>query len=150
MFEQLIGNLDTVALARALVGFSIDAVGALVFLVVSWMVAGWVRRAIRRGFEKTEVDDTLGIFLSNAARVTGTVIEIGLFTTSFDTGDNRRIFVPNALIFGGTIENVTYHDTRRVNVSVGTDYGADLDAAGIGIPFPQMDVQMGGPLARNS
>ena len=62
-----------------------------------------------------------------AAGVTGKIIEIGLFTTSFDTADNRRIFVPNALIFGGTIENVTYHAKRRVEVSVGTDYSADLD-----------------------
>jgi len=279
MLEELIGNLDTVALARALVSFSINAAGALAFLVVSWMVAGWVRRVVLRGFAKANVDDTLGIFLSNAARwallimavlaalgmfgiqttsfaavigaaafaiglafqgtlsniasgvmllvfrpfkvgdvinaagVTGKVIEIGLFTTSFDTSDNRRIFVPNALIFGGTIENVTFHETRRVDVSVGTDYGADLDevravlerslasvegilddpesqiyllelgassidwavkvwcktdeywavreavtravkveldAAGIGIPFPQMDVHVDGALDGNS
>ena len=73
-------------------------------------------------FRPFKVDDVI-----NAAGVTGKVIEIGLFTTSFDTLDNRRIFVPNALIFGGTIENVTFHETRRVDVSVGTDYGADLD-----------------------
>lgn len=64
----------------------------------------------------------------NAAGITGKVQEIGLFTTTFDTPDNRRIFVPNSLIFGGTIENVTHHATRRVDVAVGTDYSADLDA----------------------
>lgn len=63
----------------------------------------------------------------NAGGVTGTVSEIQLFTTVFDTPDNRRIVVPNTLIFGQTIENVTFHDTRRVNVDVGTEYAADLD-----------------------
>ncbi len=64
----------------------------------------------------------------NAGGVTGKVAEIELFTTTIDTADNRRIVVPNSLIFGGTIENMTYHPTRRVTVAVGTDYGADLQA----------------------
>jgi small conductance mechanosensitive channel len=62
----------------------------------------------------------------NAAGVVGKVIEIGLFSTTLDTPDNRRIIVPNGAIFGATIENVTFHDQRRVDVGVGTDYGADL------------------------
>ena len=75
-------------------------------------------------FEKFGVIGRTTSFLG----VTGKVQEIGLFTTTFDTPDNRRIFVPNSLIFGGTIENVTHHQTRRVDVAVGTDYSADLDA----------------------
>ena len=59
--------------------------------------------------------------------VTGAVDEIELFTTHLNTLDNRRMIVPNSAIFGSTIENVTYHDARRVDVAVGTDYGADLD-----------------------
>jgi small conductance mechanosensitive channel len=60
------------------------------------------------------------------AGVTGSVDEIGLFTTSLDSPDNRRFVVPNSEIFGSTIENYTHHDTRRVDVAVGTDYDADL------------------------
>lgn len=58
---------------------------------------------------------------------TGVVDEIELFTTNLNTPDNRRIIVPNSSVFGATIENMTYHETRRVDVEVGTDYGADLD-----------------------
>ena len=58
--------------------------------------------------------------------VTGGVEEIELFTTSLDTLDNRRIIVPNGAIFGATIENLTYHSRRRVDVNVGTDYSANL------------------------
>lgn len=100
----------------------------------------------------------------STAGVTGKVINLALFTTEFDTPDNRRIIVPNGAIFGSTIENITFHDTRRVDVSVGTEYTADywavrdratqsikkhLDEAGIGIPFPQMDVHIDGPIDRS-
>jgi small conductance mechanosensitive channel len=63
----------------------------------------------------------------NAAGVVGKVHMIDLFTTVVDTPDNRRIIVPNGAIFGGTIENISFHDTRRIEVAVGTDYTADLD-----------------------
>ena len=58
----------------------------------------------------------------------GKVYAIQLFTTEIDTGDNRRIVLPNRDVFGAKIENTTYHDTRRVDLSVGTDYDADLTA----------------------
>lgn len=57
---------------------------------------------------------------------TGVVDEIGLFSTTLDTPDNRRLIMPNSSIYGETIENVTHHDTRRVDVAVGTDYDADI------------------------
>ncbi len=57
----------------------------------------------------------------------GKVNEIELFTTTLDTPDNRRLILPNSTIFGAVIENISHHTTRRVDVSVGTDYTADLD-----------------------
>jgi small conductance mechanosensitive channel len=57
----------------------------------------------------------------------GVVDEIERFTTRIDTPDNRRIIIPNAQVFGSKIENITYHEARRVDVAVGTDYLADLD-----------------------
>ena len=57
----------------------------------------------------------------------GTIYEIDLFTTSLDTTDNRRIIIPNGAIFSSTIENVSHHAKRRVDVNVGTAYEADLD-----------------------
>ncbi len=63
----------------------------------------------------------------NAGGVIGKVYEIELFTTSLDTPDNRRIIVPNGAIYGATIENISHHDTRRVDIAVGVDYSADID-----------------------
>lgn len=62
----------------------------------------------------------------SAAGVTAKVNEIDLFNTTFDTPDNRRFIVPNAQITSGIIENISHHSQRRVDVSVGCDYGADL------------------------
>jgi len=61
------------------------------------------------------------------AGVTAKVDEIELFTSSLDTFDNRRFIVPNSEIFGATIENISYHPERRVDVNVGVEYAADLD-----------------------
>ncbi|MEZ4445612.1 MAG: mechanosensitive ion channel [Polyangiaceae bacterium] len=63
----------------------------------------------------------------SAAGVTGKIIEIGLFTTTLDTPDNRRIIVPNSEIAGKTNENVTANKTRRVDLSIGAAYAADID-----------------------
>jgi small conductance mechanosensitive channel len=63
----------------------------------------------------------------NVAGQLGKVDEIELFTTTLDTFDNRRIIIPNGEIFGATIENITFHPKRRVDVPVGTAYDADLD-----------------------
>jgi small conductance mechanosensitive channel len=62
-----------------------------------------------------------------AGGVTGKVNEIDLFTTTFDTTDNRRLIVPNSSISSGTIENMTYHPHRRIDVTVGVAYRASLD-----------------------
>ncbi|MCA9130668.1 MAG: mechanosensitive ion channel [Planctomycetales bacterium] len=64
----------------------------------------------------------------SAAGITGKVNEIDMFTTTFDTPDNRRLIVPNSSIAGTTIENISFHKHRRVDVTVGVAYKASLDA----------------------
>ena len=64
----------------------------------------------------------------NLAGYTAKVHEIELFQTHLNTFDNRRIIIPNTQVFDGTIENLTHHATRRVDVKVGVSYDADLDA----------------------
>lgn len=64
----------------------------------------------------------------NIAGVSGKVNEIDLFTTTLDTPDNRRLIIPNSSISGSTIENISFHPHRRIEVVVGVDYDASLDA----------------------
>lgn len=61
-----------------------------------------------------------------AAGASGTVDEIELFTTTLITPDNKKIIVPNSAVTGGNITNYSALPVRRVDVPVGTDYGADL------------------------
>lgn len=63
----------------------------------------------------------------NIAGVAGKVNEIDLFTTTLDTPDNRRLIIPNSSISGSTIENISFHQHRRIEVLVGVDYDADID-----------------------
>jgi len=58
---------------------------------------------------------------------TGTICSIELFTSALDTFDNRRFVIPNGAIFGTVIENISHHSIRRVEVTVGVDYAADID-----------------------
>jgi small conductance mechanosensitive channel len=59
----------------------------------------------------------------------GTVKSIDLFVTEFATPDNVQILVPNGQIWGGSVVNYSHHDTRRVDLVVGIDYGDDIDKA---------------------
>ena len=59
--------------------------------------------------------------------ITAKVDQIELFSTIVDTFDNRRIIIPNGAVFGNTIENISHHPKRRVDVTVGVEYAADID-----------------------
>ncbi len=64
----------------------------------------------------------------NIAGVSGKVNEIDLFTTTLDTPDNRRLIIPNSSISGSTIENISFHPHRRVEVVVGVGYDANIES----------------------
>ena len=61
-----------------------------------------------------------------AAGVSGVVEQIGIFSITMRTGDNREIIVPNGEIYGGTITNNSRRDTRRVDMVFGIGYDDDL------------------------
>lgn len=62
----------------------------------------------------------------NAGGEAGTVVEIGIFTTTLKTPDNQKVIVPNGQITGGSITNVTAFDTRRIDLVVGVSYSDHL------------------------
>jgi len=101
----------------------IAAAGFAVGLAFQGMLSNFSAGVMLLTFRPFKVGDMI-----SAAGVVGKVQDIELFTVTLDTPDNRRIILPNSAVFGGTIENITFHDTRRVDVSVGTDYSADLAA----------------------
>lgn len=58
---------------------------------------------------------------------TGTIKNVGISVTELDTVDNKRIIIPNKLVWGGNITNFTRHPTRRVDLEMGVGYDDDLD-----------------------
>lgn len=59
----------------------------------------------------------------------GTVKDLNLFTTELVTPDNVQIIVPNGQSWGSVITNFSAHDTRRVDLVFGIDYGDNADEA---------------------
>jgi len=70
----------------------------------------------------------VGDFVEVAGQAGG-VAEIGIFSTTLNTGDNIRIIVPNSAVFGDTIKNYSANDTRRNDMVVGVSYDDDIGKA---------------------
>jgi small conductance mechanosensitive channel len=176
--------------------FLINALKALVVLVVGWIVAGFTSRMLRRrvmaspnldqpigncvagtvrwvillvvliavlnlfGIEATSLVAVLGAAtlaiglalqgtLSNVAAgimliafrpyklgqfvdiagTAGTVKDVNLFFTELATPDNIQIIVPNGQAWGAIITNFSSHETRRIDLVFGIDYGDSADKA---------------------
>ena len=62
-----------------------------------------------------------------AAGVSGSVREIGLFTTTIDTFDNVYISIPNSAIWSSNIINHARYGTRRLDLDIGIGYDSNLD-----------------------
>ena len=62
-----------------------------------------------------------------AGGVSGTVREIGLFTTLMITRDLIYISVPNSSVWSGVITNYTREPLRRINFTLPVDFVNDLD-----------------------
>lgn len=59
----------------------------------------------------------------------GIIQEIGIFVTTMNTLDNKRIIIPNGAITSNVINNVNGNGTRRVDMTAGISYGDDMEKA---------------------
>lgn len=176
--------------------YAFSVLGAIVILLVGFLVAGTISRWARRSLEKLHhVDLTLAAFLSNiikyaiwvlvlvmvlgqfgvqttsiiavlgaaglaiglalqgtlsniaagimllvlrpfrvgefieAGSVSGTVQEVGLFTTELKKADGLFTMAPNSQIWNATIVNYSRHPTRRFELVVGIDYDDSMQQA---------------------
>lgn len=122
MVCALLGVLQSMGVSVTSFAAVIAAAGFAVGLAFQDTLSNFASGILMLVFRPFKVGDVI-----NAAGITAKVNEIGLFTTVFDTPDNRRIVVPNNAIASGTIENISHHKERRVDVAVGVDYAADID-----------------------
>ena len=59
----------------------------------------------------------------------GTVKEIGIFFTKLQTGDNKIVILPNGALANNSMTNFSEAHLRRVDVTVGISYDADIKKA---------------------
>ena len=59
----------------------------------------------------------------------GTISELRLMNTVLTTRDNRRLILPNKLVFNSRIINYNMNSLRRINTVFSVDYDTDLDEA---------------------
>jgi small conductance mechanosensitive channel len=62
-----------------------------------------------------------------AQGVTGVVREIQIFHTILTTADNKVVYVPNGSLSTSTVVNYSREETRRIQWTVGVDYGEDVE-----------------------
>lgn len=68
----------------------------------------------------------VGDFIDNHSD-SGTVREVGIFYTTLDTPDNKRITIPNGLLSNATVVNYSAEETRRVDMEFSVAYTSDID-----------------------
>lgn len=59
--------------------------------------------------------------------VSGTVRSIQIFHTVLTTADNKVIYIPNGALSSGTVINYSREETRRVDWTVGVEYGENME-----------------------
>lgn len=175
--------------------WGLKVVGAIAVLVIGRILAGSIRRAVRRAMERSKADATLVPFVANgvyylaltvvliavlnlfgvqtaslvavlgaaglaiglamqgtlsnfsagvmllffrpfkvgdfidAAGTMGSVVEIGIFSSTLKSPDNVKIVVPNSQVYGQIIKNYNGYDTRRIDLVVGISYDDDIQVA---------------------
>ena len=61
--------------------------------------------------------------------IEGAVQELNMMATTLATGDNKKVVVPNKIVWGAAITNFTASDRRRVDLAIGIAYGEDIGKA---------------------
>lgn len=135
---RYVGSFITVTLNVLLVvgilGFfgiqttSLAALIAAVGLAIGMAWSGLLANLAAGGFIIVLRPFKVGDFIC-AGGVTGTVKEIGLFTTAINTPDNVLTMVGNNKIFGDNIQNFTHNPFRRVELKAQLSGAADYQAA---------------------
>ncbi|MEZ4906671.1 MAG: mechanosensitive ion channel [Saprospiraceae bacterium] len=172
------------------------AIGAIITLIIGFIIIGWINKLVQKMFDKRKLDPTIKPFLGSLISVglkvmlllavaamfgiqttsfvavfgalafsigmalqgslghfasgvlilifkpfkvgdlviigdgkMGAVERIEVFNTILATLDNKRIIVPNGLVTGNTITNISGQETVGVELTYGISYNDDIDKA---------------------
>lgn len=108
-----VAALNTLGIETTTIVAIVGATGLAIGLALQNSLSHFAAGILLISFRPFEVGDSI-----ECAGISGTVLHIGLFSTSIVTGDNTQITVPNGTLFGGTLKNFTTLGTRRVEIKV--------------------------------
>ncbi len=120
----VIGILGYFGIQTTTFAAMLAAAGVAIGMAWSGLLANFAAGAFIIVLRPYKVGDAI-----TAAGVTGTVREIGLFTTTIDTPDNILTMVGNNKIFGDNIQNFSSNPYRRVELKCQLAGDADHAAA---------------------
>ena len=100
----------------------VGAAGLAIGLALQGSLSNFASGVMIVAFRPYRVGDFI-----EAGGVSGTVVEVQIFTTVLKSPDNKKIIVPNSQIMAGTIVNVSANPTRRLDLVAGCGYDDDLD-----------------------
>lgn len=99
----------------------IGAAGLAIGLALQGSLANFAAGFLMIIFRPFKVGDYI-----EGAGTAGSVREIQMFTTTLMTPDNKTIIIPNSKLSGDNITNYSAAPTRRVDLTVGVAYDADI------------------------
>lgn len=102
----------------------IAAAGVAIGMAWSGLLANFAAGAFLVVLRPIKVGDFVTV-----GGITGTVTELGLFTTTVNTPDNVQTIIGNNKIFSDTIQNFTVNPFRRVDLKCQLSGAADHKAA---------------------
>lgn len=99
----------------------LGAAGLAVGLALQGSLSNFAGGVMVLIFRPFKVGDYVG-----AQGIEGTVIDIGIFVTTFETFDKRILIIPNGPLANGNITNYTKSPVRAVEISIGISYSDDI------------------------
>jgi small conductance mechanosensitive channel len=120
----VIAALNRLGVATTSVVAIFGAAGLAVGLALQGTLANFASGVMLLVFRPFNLGDYV-----DAGGTAGTVMEIGIFSTTLKSPDNIKITVPNSQIYGTTISNYNGNETRRVDLVMGISYDDNIQTA---------------------
>ena len=120
----VIGILGYLGIQTTTFAALIAAAGVAIGLAWSGLLAHFAAGAFLVVLRPLKVGDFVTV-----AGVTGTITELGLFTTTINTPDNVQTILGNSKVFSETIQNFSHNPFRRVDLKCQLSGAADHRAA---------------------
>jgi small conductance mechanosensitive channel len=117
----IVATLGQVGVQTASLVAVIGAAGLAVGLALQGSLSNFASGVLMVLFRPCRVGDYI-----EAAGTAGTVDEITIFSTRLRTADNKMIIAPNSAIMNSTITNYSALEKRRIDLTIGVSYTANI------------------------